>query len=306
LARHRPRYVFEYWLLRFFQFFLTNLPYRAALSIGWGAALFSHFVMRYRVKESLRRIEEVFPGVYSPRERRRISWRSWKNFAFMVVDLFQLPKIDDRWISKHVVDHEAFRAAMDDHMATGKGAVLAAGHMGAAEVASVVLQRFDVPIFLITGKQKNPLVDEVLNEMRRATGIPTVQRGSTLLRQVVGRLKKGGVLAFLADLRVSPTGTMVRFLGAEASVAPGMARFAKQTGVPVIPAVTRRVGWARHSFVLTDPVYPRDDLSKSEDCQRMTQEAFDVLDRAIRETPEQWFWFNKRWILDPPHPEGQG
>ena len=306
MAGHRPRYVLEYWLLRFFQVILTNLPYRAALFVGWCAALFSHYIMRYRVRESLRRIEEVFPGAYSDREKRRISWQSWKNFSFLVIDLFQLPKIDQQWIEKYVVDWQAFRAVINAHVATGKGAVLAAGHMGAAEVASVVLQRFDAPIFLITGRQKNPLVDEVLNEMRRATGIPTVQRGSTLLRQVVGRLKKGGVLAFLADLRVSPTGTMVRFLGADASVAPGMARFAKQTGVPIIPTVTRRVGWAGHNFVFADPIHPRDDLSKDEDCQRMSQEAFDVLDRAIRETPEQWFWFNKRWILDPPHPEGKG
>lgn len=300
MAEHRPRYVFEYWLLRFFQVFLTVLPYRGALVVGWCAAVFTHYVMRYRVRESLIRIEEVFPGVYSGREKRRISWQSWKNFGFMVVDLFQLTKIDDRWIERHVVGREVMRKVMDDHMATGLGGVLAAGHMGAAEVASVVLQRFGVPIFLITGKQKNPLVDEVLTEMRRATGIPTVRRGSSLLRQVVGRLKKGGVLAFLADLRVSPNGTIVRFLGSNASVAPGMARFAKQTGVPIVPVVVRRVGWARHSFVLTEPIFPRDDLSKDEDCRRMTQEAFDVLDRAIRETPEQWFWFNKRWVLDPP------
>lgn len=286
--------------MRFFQLLLTNLPYRIALFLGWCAALFSHYIMRYRVGESLRRIEEVFPGVYSPREKRHISWQSWKNFAFSVVDIFQLPKIDLRWIEKHVVEHESVRTLIQDHVETGLGGITAAGHMGAAEVASVVLQRFGAPIFLITGKQKNPLVDEALNEMRRATGIPAIQRGSTVLRQVVGRLKKGGILAFLADLRVSPTGTMVRFLGAEASVAPGLARFAKQTGVPIFPVVTRRVGWARHSIVFTDPIHPQKELSKDEDCKRMTQAAFDVIDQAIRETPEQWFWFNKRWILDPP------
>ena len=300
MGGQRPRYVLEYWLLRFFQLFLGHLPYRAALSVGWAAAVLSHFVMRYRVAESVRRIEEVFPGRYSAREKRRISWLSWKNFAFSVIDIFQLPKVDIRWIEKHVIEHEEVRQIMQTHMETGLGGITAAGHMGAAEVASVVLQRFGVPVFMITGKQKNPLVDEALNDMRRATGIPGIQRGSKVLRQVVSRLKKGGVLAFLADLRVSPTGTMVRFLGAEASVAPGLARFAKQTGVPIFPVVTRRVGWTRHSIAFTEPIHPRPDMSKDEDCQRMTQATFDILDRAIRETPEQWFWFNKRWILDPP------
>ncbi len=303
MVDHPVRHAFEYALLRFFQGVLSTLPYRAALFVGWCAALFSHHLMRYRVAESIRRIEEVFPGRYSAAEKRRISWIAWKHFAFSAVDLFQLPRIDRRWIEKHVVDHEHLSEVMGAHVATGAGAVIAAGHMGAAEVASVVLQRLGVPIFLITGRQKNPKVDAALHEIRRATGIPTVQRRSTLLRQVIGRLKEGGVLAFLADLRVSPNGTMTSFLGAKASVAPGMARFAKQTGVPIFPIVIRRVGWARHHFVFSAPIWPRADLDKNQDCRRMTQEAFDVLDEAIRETPEQWFWFNKRWILDPPKDE---
>ena len=300
MADHPVRYNLEYFLLRFFQVVFGTLPYRGALFVGWCVAAFSHYVMRYRVAESIRRIEEVFPGRYSNAEKRRISWEAWKNFAFSVVDLFQLPRIDHRWIEKHVVDHEHLNAVMAEHVASGTGAVIAAAHMGTAEVASVVLQRLGVPIFLITGRQKNPKVDEAVNEMRRATGIPTVQRGSTLLRQVVGRLKEGGVLAFLADLRVSPKGTIVDFLGSQASVAPGMARFARQTDVPIFPIITRRVGWSRHRFVFSEPIWPRPDMNKEEDCQRMTQAAFDVLDKAIRETPAQWFWFNKRWILDPP------
>ena len=301
MAGHPIRYAIEYRLFQVFKGVLSTLPYRGALFVGWCAAVFTHFVMRYRVAESIRRIEEVFPGRYSAAEKRRISWLSWNNFAFTVVDLFQLPRIDRRWIEKHVIEHEKLAEVMQAHLETGKGAVIAAAHMGAAEVASVVLQRLGVPIFLITGKQKNPRVDEALNKLRGATGIATVQRGSTLLRQVVTRLKKGQVLAFLADLRVSPTGTIVDFLGAQASVAPGMARFAKQTGVPIFPIVTRRVGWSRHHFVFSGPVFPDPDTPKAEDTDRMTQAAFDVIDEAIRETPEQWFWFNKRWILDPPH-----
>ena len=32
----------------------------------------------------------------------------------------------------------------------------------------------------------------------------------------------------------------------------------------------------------------------------MTQEVFTIMEQAIREMPEQWFWYNKSWILDPP------
>ena len=35
----------------------------------------------------------------------------------------------------------------------------------------------------------------------------------------------------------------------------------------------------------------------------MTVEAVGLFDAAIRKTPEQWFWYNKRWVLDPVDPE---
>jgi lauroyl/myristoyl acyltransferase len=32
----------------------------------------------------------------------------------------------------------------------------------------------------------------------------------------------------------------------------------------------------------------------------MTQATMDLFDRAIRQQPDQWFWYNRRWVLDPP------
>jgi len=31
----------------------------------------------------------------------------------------------------------------------------------------------------------------------------------------------------------------------------------------------------------------------------MTLAVMKIIDDAIRSNPGQWFWFNKRWILDP-------
>lgn len=280
---------------------LAHLPYRLALGLGWLAGAFAFFVVRYRVSEACRRIRQVFPDTYSPREVRRIAWQSWRDFAFNTVDMFRLQKIDQNWINKHVLDFEPVRDSMLEHCRTGRGAILASPHMGASEVSSVILQRSGVPIFLITGTVKNPQVDMSLIEMRGRTGIPTVQRGTSLLKSVVMRLKNGEVLAFLSDLRARFGGTIITFLGHTTAAAPGMAKFAKQTGVPIFPIVIRRVGWTRHRLVLAEPVRPDPDVPKAEDCVRMTQEVFGVAEHAIRETPEQWFWFNKRWILDPPN-----
>jgi KDO2-lipid IV(A) lauroyltransferase len=276
---------------------LSRSPYWLALLLGFVLALFGHYVMRYRVQQARERIRQVFPE-YSPRRVRRIAWLAWRNFIFNVVDMFRLEDVDARWIENRVAGAAAAREHVLAHCATGQGAIIASPHMGAAELAAVVMQRFGVPVFLITGRQSNALVDERLNEMRASTGIPLVQKGSALLKSVIRRLKGGEVLAFLADLRVEG-GIVVDFLGAKASVAPGMALFANQTQVPILPLIITRRGWGRHHLVFHPTVVPDAAAPKVEDRRRMTQQVFDIMDRAVREMPEQWFWFNKSWILDP-------
>jgi lauroyl/myristoyl acyltransferase len=34
----------------------------------------------------------------------------------------------------------------------------------------------------------------------------------------------------------------------------------------------------------------------------MTQEVMNVFSRAILDAPDQYFWFNKRWVLEPLDP----
>jgi lauroyl/myristoyl acyltransferase len=45
---------------------------------------------------------------------------------------------------------------------------------------------------------------------------------------------------------------------------------------------------------VSDPTADRDA-----DLLRMTRTVMEHVDAAIRQTPEQWFWYNKRWVLRP-------
>jgi hypothetical protein len=47
------------------------------------------------------------------------------------------------------------------------------------------------------------------------------------------------------------------------------------------------------------PILPDPSLPKADDVARMTRQVLAFIETRIREVPEQWFWFNRRWILDP-------
>ena len=89
------------------------------------------------------------------------------------------------------------------------------------------------------------------------------------------------------------------FLGKTANLGRGMAQFAKRADVPIFPCIVRREGWTRHHVTVHPPVHPDAGLERDADIDRMSREVVAIIDDAIRTTPEQWFWYNRRWVLEP-------
>jgi KDO2-lipid IV(A) lauroyltransferase len=292
-----PKHRIEYGILRVLASVACVLPYRAALTVGWGLAWAAFHMARWRVPEARRRIEEAFGDRFDEGAVRRIAWVSLRNFAFSLIEALRMPRMTRAWVERTTdcAAVEQVRTVLGE----GRGAILVIPHMGSWETAGVAAALLGLPVFFIVGHQKNPLVDAYANRLRGITGVETIPRDAAALRKTVKNLREGRVLAFMTDLRSRTPGVAVRFLGRDANLVAGMGVFAKIAGAPVVPAVVTRVGWARHRWRTFEPVRPDPALDRDADARRMTQHVMDVFERAIREEPEQYFWFNKRWVLDP-------
>ena len=295
---HRPRHIIEYALLRLFGLFFCALPYRMALGAGWTLAWLSHYAARFRTGTARARIRQVLGPDLSEREVRRIAWRAWRNLCFNVVEIARMPLLTEARVRKLYDDADQAARILGERP-DGAGAVLAVPHAGNWDLAGVSCHLLGIPIFFIARRQKNPLADAYLNRMRGATGVETVLNDSRVLKSVIRNLRQGKVLAILPDVRAPNESLAVPYLGGDANIGAGMALFARQAGVPIIPAVVQRVGWTRHTWRAFEPVVPDPSLPKDADWLRMTREVMAHFDRAVREAPEQYFWFNKRWVLDP-------
>lgn len=294
---HRPKHVAEYAALRATHTLVNALPYRAALALGSALAWLAFHVVRWRVAEAERRIRDVFGGAMPRREVRRIARRSMRSFLHCVVDTLRVPRLTRPWIDRHVDTREI--DVVRREVEAGHGAILVTPHLGSWEMAGVVTHILGVPLFYIVGKQRNPLTDAHANRMRGLTGIETIPRGGPALRKTVKYLKEGRVLAFMTDLRNRTPGVNVRFLGHDANLVPGMGMFARMAGVPIIPSVATRTGPTTHRIRFFPPIRPDPAMDRDTDVTRMTQEVMKVFDQVILEAPDQYFWFNKRWVLDP-------
>jgi KDO2-lipid IV(A) lauroyltransferase len=296
-VKHRPKHIVEYVALRGIVATVSLLPYRVSLALGWTLAWITFHVVRWRAAEAQRRILQVFGPDMTAHEARRIAWRSMRNFFFCAIDMARIPRLTRAWIDTHI---EWDGLDLAQTAATGgRGAILVSPHMGSWEMSIAAYNALGASTCIIVGEMKNRRVDAYVNRTRAQSGIEIIPRGGPALRRTVKLLKEGRTLAFTPDLRSRTPGVRTRFLGAEANLVPGMGMFAKMAGVPILSGVTTRIGWTRHHIRFFEPIHPDPALDRDEDIHRMTQQIMDRFDRAIRDQPDQYFWFNKRWVLDP-------
>lgn len=296
--KYRLKHLAEYLALRSVAALVQVLPYRGALAAGWGLAWVGFHVIRFRRREAERRVREVFGERVSGRDARRIAWESLRNLVFTAVEIMRAPAMTLEGFRK-IADYEDLFTVLRQQQASGRGAICAFPHMGSWELAGRVMLLQGLPVFSVAGKQRNPLFDRYLNETREKMGVPITMRGASTLRTIVKGLKTGGMLALLPDVRMRTEAVKVRFLGKEANVGAGMALFARHAGVPIYPVIVKRIGWSRHSGQILPPIHADPTLDKQADVQRMTQQVMDIVTQAIYGDPGQWFWYNKRWVLDP-------
>jgi KDO2-lipid IV(A) lauroyltransferase len=296
--KYRIKHLIEYGFIRAIAWLVNVLPYRLALAVGWKWAWLGFHVVRFRRAEADRRIREVFGDRFTPRERRRIAWLSLRNILFTAVDIMRTPFISQVQLNK-ISDYEQLLNKMLEHYKTGQGGVFALPHMGAWELPGRAITLRGVPMFSVAGKQRNPLFDDYLNSTREKSGMPILMRGASTLKDIIRRLKAGQMLAILPDVRMRTEAVKVRFLGKEANIGGGMAMFARHANVPVLPVIVTRVGWTRHVAQIYPPVWSDPALDKETDIQQMSQKVMDIVSDAIMAQPEQWFWYNKRWVLEP-------
>ena len=296
--KYQAKHLVEYLLLRLITGLVRILPLRGALSVGWLGAGCTHFIGRVNVDRTHERIREVFGDRYSDKEVRHIAWIAWRNLCFNSIEALRFSMLTPEWVLTQPIADTVLKLKerLDQHE---EGLILATPHMGNWEIAGIAGDLLGIPLFVIARGQKNPLINTFINDMRQSFNLEVLHRESKMWKGVVDRIRQGKVMAILPDIGARRNGVQVEFLNGTTHLAPGTALFAQMAKCPIYPVCVRRIGWTRHDAILLDPVFPDASVDKGEDQQRIMQEVMTALSEEICKTPEQYFWYNKRWVMSP-------
>lgn len=288
----------QYHLIKTVSRIVACLPYPLVLRLGKGAGLLYYHVAGRQRRRAVSQMTERLE--LSVREAEQTVRRLFLHLGQTLLEVLYMPALTPTQINRYVTfEHLPY---LTDALAQGHGVVLLTAHIGNWEWLGAALAMNGFPLTTVIKRQPNDQQTRILNEYRVMAGLEVFARGTTELVGAARALKQGKILGFLADQDAGTHGIFVNFLGKMAATPVGPAVFARRFQSPIVPCFIVHNSQGGHRVLIKPPLYFEDTGNETADIAGITTTMTRLLEDMIREYPDEWLWFQKRW--NTPYPPG--
>jgi KDO2-lipid IV(A) lauroyltransferase len=278
-------------------FITASLLHAAAAAVSLGS-------LGKRARSNL---DLAFKGELDSNARRRVMKGSLHHAARVASEWARLSRLKRggrsaarvwEWLESYVSMDESVRH-LDGELERGRGVILATAHIGNWELLGARV----TPHIIASGY--DPIAIGLdrggwLRKLRTAYGVESLPQ-NTAPRRLLEALSEGRPIALLADMEVRRlAGTFLPFFGVPALTMTAPAALARSSGCAILPMrcyLPRDSSRYRVSF--DAPLSIDSKLPRKEATIDLTRRLNAVYEGWIRETPEQWAWYQPRWRTRP-------
>jgi len=273
--------------LWFGAFALLPPDWASALGGAIGRLIGPHLGISNRARHNIKR---AFPEL-SESDVAHVVVRMWDNLGRVAAEYSHLRNIrvfePGGRVETHGFEH------MDRAVASGRRMIIFSGHIANWEIGMLAAVQYGISVAQIYRAANNPLVDRMITRFRGDAG-ELIPKGAVAARRAIATLRRGAHLTMLADQKMND-GIQVPFFGRPAMTASALAALALRFNCDVLPARVERLDGARFRLTVFPPLpLPRTGDSHADAAALMAQ-VNAILERWIRDRPEQWFWVHRRW-----------
>jgi KDO2-lipid IV(A) lauroyltransferase len=176
----------------------------------------------------------------------------------------------------------------------GKPALCFAAHLANWELPAVMAAAHGLPSAVLYRMPNNKAVANEIARIRAPLMGRLIRSRAQAPLEMAGALDRGEHLGMLVDQHFS-RGVDVMFFGRRCKANPSIARLARQFECPVMGVRVIRLPDRRFRIAAEGPFALPRAADGRIDVQQATQLITSVVERWIREYPDQWLWFHRRW-----------
>lgn len=294
--------MWKYYAFRLTYLLLGRLPLRALYGISRVA---SDAAYRWRratrdaVASNMRRL--LSPDA-DEEEVQHATREVFRNAGRYYADLMHVGRLDvERFYNERFeIEGEQY---LHDAKNSGRGAVLVGTHFGNPEMAVQPLAAKGISVMGLVEPLEPKALSDFTLWLREQQGHVYRTIGYAGLKEIIRRLKSGGLVAILIDRDVEGTGVPMQFCGAEASISLGAVDLAMRTGADLIPASSWRLPGYGFKVVVEPPVELIRTGDLEADIRSNTERLLPIFEELLRSDPGQWAVLEAIW-KDQPDQDG--
>jgi len=263
---------------------------------AWVYRAFERLSLRSFRRNAKRRaaVEELLRPVVSPAELDAAVADAFRWYGRYWAETFRMADLSKAELDvRFAIDG---RENIEKAFASGKGGVLATQHIGNWDAGGRWVAS-NWPLTVVVEVLRPRMLFDRFVEHRRALGMTIIplERGSDPTGKCIEQLKKGEMLALVADRDLSGSGVEVTMFGRKTKMPPGPAVLALRTGSDLIPASIYQQDDGHWRAVVL-PAIERPDETAPDAVAVYTQRLAEKFEELIQAAPAQWHVFNRYWI----------
>jgi len=197
------------------------LPLSFVIKLGSFIGLFVFYIIPIRRSVALTNLNIAFPEK-SDKEREKICRATYKNFGMTFFEFLCLATLSHDKIKQMVALDPP--NLLSDIVAHKKGVIAITGHFSSFELLAVAISNAGIPIDVLVKAMRNPKVESIMDQLRKGTGIGVIKTKDGLF-PIIRSIRKGNLVAFVADQDGGINGVNVDFFNTESSTPAGPAFF---------------------------------------------------------------------------------
>jgi KDO2-lipid IV(A) lauroyltransferase len=240
-------------------------------------------------------------GPAEPAARRRMVRRIGRNAILTLLESARLQRMTPEQIAGAVQIDPAELERVLAMLRDSRGTILATGHFGNWEWSAAWIPAIHpaAAVGVVYKPLHNPLVDAYVHRQRERLRLRLFSTRDRTQRALVAWLRRGGNAGILSDQDARRHGEFIPFFGRPASTATGMGDLAARMDLNVLFCFLQRIEPCRFRMRTFAPRPPAAGLDRAAAGRWLMAEYHRALEQVIRDAPEQYFWWHRRWKSQP-------
>ncbi|MFN0134534.1 MAG: lysophospholipid acyltransferase family protein [Phycisphaerae bacterium] len=288
-----------YVALRFWSALINVFPVRMNLETARLFGLIWWYVKRSHRERAMENLRPALGDRYSEAELLDIAKRSFQHFTQLyLVELVMTPKLVNAWSWSKYIELGDLSVPLRQ-LLSREPTIMLTPHFGNYELLGYTIARLGLPLTAIMRPLDNALVNESLEESRKAGGL-TLLHKTGAMEEANAVIDRGEPLCFIADQDAGRKGVFAPFFNRQASWYKSIAILALYKNVTIIVGGAFRTRQGFHYRIHVERIIRPDEWRDQADpIQWITQNFAASLENLIRRAPEQYLWVHRRWKTRP-------